>query len=353
MYAANGSCLTHVVCFCQQGSILGSFLLAIFGWLLGALGHDAGHFAASRRPFINDVGLWGISLLCNPIVWQHQHTVAHHSFTNSFDHDPDLHHFDRLLRVHRRFQQKDIYKYQSNWLFVAAAYTLVCFGTCFWIPIDMIREGTLYGVVEWSDRGRPLRALGLWTHLWGYAGFIMVWPFWVHAHWYWALAAVVSHVATSGLIFAVFSQINHLNEASLKTSTRSAHHPVLKDSWAAGQVETSNNFCPQSRLWHFLSNGLNLQIEHHLFPGLNHCHLPRIQATVQMTCEEFGVIYKNYGSWSELMGATLAWLDKLSVEADLGCDPRRCSRRFRKLTAIKAFGASSLLAIEKEPVDTI
>ena len=63
-----------------------------------------------------------------------------------------------------------------------------------------------------------------------------------------------------------------------------------------------------------LSNGLNLQIEHHLFPGLNHCHLHHIAPVVRETCEEFGVDYKCYDTWSDLMTATLRWYEKLSVD---------------------------------------
>jgi fatty acid desaturase len=260
-----------------------------------------------------------MSLLSNPVMWQHQHTYAHHSHTNSFDHDPDLHHFARVLRVHWRFQPAEHYKYQSNWMFVMCVYALVCVGTCFWIPLGLLREGNLYGIVEWSDRGRrPWLVVGLCLHLVVYVCCIMIWPFFVHSHWSSALAAATVHMGTSGLVFAIFSQINHLNEASLelpeKRRDRHADHPVLRDSWAVAQVETSNNFCPGSTVCHILSNGLNLQIEHHLFPGLNHCHLPLIQATVQATCEEYGVCYKSYHSWSDLMGATLAWLSKLSVE---------------------------------------
>jgi len=289
---------------------------------MGALGHDAGHYAASRRwPWINDVAVWGMSLLCNPVLWQHQHTFAHHSHTNELEHDPDLHHFSTFLRVHRRFRQSQVYQYQANRIFVVFAYTFVVFGTCFWIPWGMIQEGSLYGMVEWTDRQRPWRAAGLFLHLILYSGMILVLPFWVADSWWLAAVAVVAHVATSGLLFAVFSQINHLNEASLdpdQFAKRNASlEPVLQNSWAVQQVETSNNFCPRSALWHVLSNGLNLQIEHHLFPGLNHCHLHRIQPTVQAVCEEYGVCYKSYGSWSELMQATLSWLDRLSSEPEL------------------------------------
>ena len=292
-------------------------MLAIFGWLIGALGHDAGHFAASRRPWINDAGVWAMSLLCNPIMWQHQHTFAHHSHTNSFDHDPDLHHFVSFLRVHRRFQQSDVYKYQSNRFFVFFAYAFVVFGTCFWIPWGMIQEGSLYSMVEWTDRQRPWRTAGLILHFMAYTVLVLLLPFWVHVNWLAALGAAVVHVATSGLLFAIFSQINHLNEGSLDFDTKrhEERDPALNQSWAVAQIETSNNFCPDSALWHMLSNGLNLQIEHHLFPGLNHCHLHLIQPTVQAVCQEHGVMYKSYASWSELMHATLAWLERLSTEA--------------------------------------
>jgi fatty acid desaturase len=337
---------------------LGSFAFALLGWLFGSLGHDAGHFSASRSPFLNDLGvLVGMSLLCNPIVWQHQHTFAHHSGTNDFHHDPDLHHFTTLLRVHRRFQQHFIYQYQSQYLYVLFAYLLVVFGTCFWIPIGMIRDGTLYGLVDWTDRDRNRSYYGLYLHWLVYAIGILVWPFLVHERWYHALLAVVVHVGTTGLVFALFSQINHLNEHSFPdddvndddddktsivdtsssntattvttgtatvgpatTTATAAPSPstplkqMLQQSWAARQVITSNNFCPQSRLWHTLSNGLNLQIEHHLFPGLNHCHLPLIQATVQNMCDQYDVPYKSYDSWSAIMTATLHWLNRLALE---------------------------------------
>eukprot|EP00543_Licmophora_paradoxa_P011170 CAMPEP_0202479434 /NCGR_PEP_ID=MMETSP1360-20130828/94983_1 /ASSEMBLY_ACC=CAM_ASM_000848 /TAXON_ID=515479 /ORGANISM="Licmophora paradoxa, Strain CCMP2313" /LENGTH=300 /DNA_ID=CAMNT_0049106763 /DNA_START=547 /DNA_END=1446 /DNA_ORIENTATION=- len=288
-----------------RGSILGSFFFGVFGWLIGSLGHDAGHMAASHRGWINDIGVWGMSLLCNPMQWQHQHTYAHHSHTNEFDHDPDLHHFHLLLRVHRRIKNEDVFKYQQYAPFVFFAYTFVVFGSCFWIPLGMIQTGFLYGMVEWTDRNRPLRAFAMYAHMVWYVSIIMIVPFLVCTTWYKALASVIVHMWTSGLLFGIFSQVNHLNESSLdadsKTRNNSNRSHMLKNSWAAAQVETSNNFASGSHLWHILSNGLNLQIEHHLFPGLNHSHLWRIAPVVEETCREFGVNYKCYKSWGEVM----------------------------------------------------
>ena len=257
------------------------------------------------------------------MMWQHQHTFAHHSHTNEFDHDPDLHHFSTLLRVHRSFAQQGIYKYQRHSWFVAFAYTFVVFGECFWIPLDMIQTGALYGLCDWTDRNRPLRALGMVLHLVCYVGFTMVLPFFTASSAWTALACAIAHVWTSGLLFGIFSQINHLNESCLEAdmdnrsqTTNGKRSDMLKRSWAAAQVETANNFAPQSALWHILSNGLNLQIEHHLFPGINHSHLHRIAPIVEQTCREYGVNYKCYNSWAEVMNGTLRWLDQLSLEPD-------------------------------------
>jgi len=307
------SCLIVSASYHVRGSIRGAFLFAVFGWLIGALGHDGGHFAVSCRPFVNDLSLWGISLLCNPVMWQHQHTYAHHSHTNDYDHDPDLHHFTVFLRVHRRFKHDKIYGLQRNTVFVFFAYAFVVFGTCIKIPLGMIKTGTLYGIVEWTDGKRPLRAFMMLAHYALYIGTILIAPFFSGRPWYVALLAGVTHMATSGILFAIFSQINHLNEHSIETD---GSCDLVKTSWAANQVVTSNNFATRSFAWHVLSNGLNLQIEHHLFPGLNHCHLHLIAPTVRQTCEEFGVPYKSYETWSELMGATLGWLDALSVDEE-------------------------------------
>jgi linoleoyl-CoA desaturase len=186
----------------------------------------------------------------------------------------------------------------------------------------MLREGSLYGMVEYTDRKRPWRAFGMVAHLVGYTSVVMLLPFFTCTSWYKALASVMIHIATSGLMFGFFSQVNHLNEHSIEGATTrntptasSSKKLCAANSWAAAQVEASNNFCTDSSLWHLLSNGLNLQIEHHLFPGLNHSHLHRIAPVVKATCEEYGVLYKTYDSWSELMRATLEWLDKLSIEA--------------------------------------
>jgi len=307
--------------FHVKGYLVGSFVFSIFAWLIGALGHDAGHRAVSRKAWINDVCLWGISTLCNPIMWQHQHTFAHHSHTNDFHQDPDLHHFQRLLRVHHRFKYESIYAYQRNRIYVIFSYALVVFGTCLWIPIQFLRDGTLYGIVDFTNKNSLQARVSSLAHVVGYTSIILIAPFF-HVGALKATACGVIHMATAGLLFAFFSQINHVNEVSFsrqaivlpdsKPDISSSNTDTRGSSWAMNQILSSNNFASSSLFWHIFSNGLNMQIEHHLFPGLNHCHLHLVKRAVEDTCREHSLEYKEYESFGLIFEATMEWLDVLS-----------------------------------------
>merc|ERR1711862_1020466 len=48
-----------------------------------------------------------------------------------------------------------------------------------------------------------------------------------------------------------------------------------------------------THLW----GGMNYQIEHHLFPALNHAHYKEVSKIVQETCEEFNIPYNSGSSW--------------------------------------------------------
>jgi fatty acid desaturase len=52
------------------------------------------------------------------------------------------------------------------------------------------------------------------------------------------------------------------------------------------QVLTAQDFAHDSLFWWVFSGGLNYQIEHHLFPGVNHEHLPHIKPIVTRLCKK-------------------------------------------------------------------
>jgi fatty acid desaturase len=286
------------------------------------IGHDGGHYAVSRIPFINDVAVWGISFICNPIIWQHQHTYAHHSYTNEHDHDPDLHHFYLLLKYTRADTvMMPWYKQQVHALYVFFALTFTCFGTCYRNTLRVVFERTLHGAVDWTDRERLFRTVGLLLHLIVYVTIIFIVPFFVHRSSWVALLAGIIHIATAGFYFGCMTQVGHITEHALDRDPIQAiekRHTIAKHSWAAEQIETTNDFCPQSTFMYLLSGALCLQIEHHLFPSLNHCHLQLIQPTVEQTCREYNVDYKKYASWSAVMDDTIKYIGSVIESPDDG-----------------------------------
>jgi len=84
-----------------------------------------------------------------------------------------------------------------------------------------------------------------------------------------------------------------------------------KGEWYAMQVESTNNFkvcLPLS----ILCGGLNLQIEHHLFPRLPPARLRQISSEVQEVCAAYGVTYRTDSWWNTLRKA-LAHMRNLSA----------------------------------------
>merc|ERR1711862_872778 len=75
------------------------------------------------------------------------------------------------------------------------------------------------------------------------------------------------------------------------TTTKKPIIPL--NDWAAVQCQTSVNYSSGSWFWNHFSGGLCHQIEHHLFPSICHTNYVYIQDTVQKTCEEYGVPYRN------------------------------------------------------------
>ena len=59
---------------------------------------------------------------------------------------------------------------------------------------------------------------------------------------------------------------------------------------------------------------MNYQIEHHLFPTLNHAHYPEVSKIVQQTCKEFNIPYNIEGDW---LSAIRSYGKFISIMADV------------------------------------
>ena len=77
----------------------------------------------------------------------------------------------------------------------------------------------------------------------------------------------------------------------------------------AHQLHTTANFAAAQ--WWALSGGLDLQIEHHLFPQLSYDHQRAVQPVMRATAAEFGLPYFEYGSLGAGMLTHLRFMDEL------------------------------------------
>ena len=61
-------------------------------------------------------------------------------------------------------------------------------------------------------------------------------------------------------------------DARLRCGTKALGSDVVNHDWAISQVAHTADYSCSSDLWLWLSNGLNHQTAHHLFPGVDWCH---------------------------------------------------------------------------------
>lgn len=269
-----------------------TFLLAtpILAWLsIVNYWHDAMHFALSSNWRVNATLPYLLPLISSPSMWYHQHVVGHHVYTNIGHKDPDLAHAPQLMREHESIKWRTSHLNQarlSNMIFVWS----IASG----IGLNILNDARAtiklsYNNVVSCEKPSMLR---LGAHIGGrilYIYCMHVWPFFYFPHWkawIWAIAPN----ALFSVCFMVNSQINHLNDSCAHASDT---------NFFKHQAATAQNFGKDSLFCYYFSGGLNYQIEHHLFPNLNHCHLPALSPGVKKICEKHGVPYNYVSGYRE------------------------------------------------------
>lgn len=257
--------------------------------------HDACHFSLSTRWWVNAVLPHFTPWLSSPLTWYHQHVVGHHAYPNIGRKDPDLAHAPQLLRHHDTIRWRATHRGQDSTSRTMFIWVVATFGMQVLSDFRMLMQGTYNRVVPMQRIGKAR----LFLHFVGRTLFFFVtyvWPFLVFVSWRedaerdWRRAVLFSFVPQMifSLLFMACSQVNHL--------TPSTTHGASKN-YFRHQVQTAQDFMVHSSLAYWLSGGLNMQIEHHLFPCVCHCHLRALQPMVAALCKKHGVGYHTATSW--------------------------------------------------------
>jgi len=154
--------------------------------------------------------------------------------------------------------------------------------------------------------------------------------------------------AIHGCIFYAFSQVSHVQEecsqhkiGPAEHSAWSHRHPTSKrmndrppretpknaediineesgrvkpKEWAIHQVEHALDYAIDSKFWLHVSNGLNLQVVHHLFPQVGWGHYTELAPIIQEVCSEFGVKYATKPSFFSALSSHYDYLKHINDE---------------------------------------
>jgi delta11-fatty-acid desaturase len=235
----------------------------------------------------------------SPLEWYHQHIIGHHAYPNIPHRDPDLYHNGAMERHTKTLRWRPMHAHQARswvpiWVIGTAA-------MCFLKPLQMFLTGQYNRAVAVMtlSRGRWLQHL---------AGRILafflcyLWPFFVMPAGRACLFAFLP-IAIVSFCFMASSQINHLTDENIDQ---------FSDDYYKQQVLTGHTCAPKSFLTFLFTGGLNLQIEHHLFPTLNHCHLRALQPMVKAVCKKHNVPYHESPSFAVAIGKYIQHLRTLS-----------------------------------------
>eukprot|EP00052_Salpingoeca_macrocollata_P001574 m.26320 g.26320 ORF g.26320 m.26320 type:complete len:446 (-) comp11495_c0_seq1:49-1386(-) len=248
-------------------------------WVMGVnIFHDGSHFGLSRSPVVNKVATYISWYFSSPLEWYHQHVIGHHAYPNIPERDPDLYHNNKMERHTKSLRWRPLHRHQHlTWVPIWFIGTMAM---AFLKPVQMFSTG----FYNRSVRVMPLTKRRTIEHWLGRAlvfAVVYVWPFLLlplHKAVLWAIvpAGLVS------MCFMLSSQVNHLTPENVD---------VFSPDYYAHQVLTSHTFSPNNKLVFWFTGGLNCQIEHHLFPTVNHCHLPKLQPIVKELCTKYGIFY--------------------------------------------------------------
>jgi fatty acid desaturase len=96
-----------------------------------------------------------------------------------------------------------------------------------------------------------------------------------------AIAFILIPYFLSSIIFINVTQVSHIQEE--------VQPETVNENWMRQMVEHSMDYSQDSKLWFFLTGGLNLQSIHHCIPALDSSQLFELYPKFREICKKHGV----------------------------------------------------------------
>ena len=255
--------------------------------------HSASHGAIHPNTKVNDVlTLFADYIGASKYMWFQQHIMFHHKDTNRINRDPDIH------------SAEPIFYFVRNRINRSRLMQIITFPILYLYGLDVIYK--IHAVIG-MEHSRKIPNL-YFKSIKRRASFIFFKLFYLYRiviyPWYQG-----NNLFMSFFFVPFFTGIFLVTTFILSHNTDKMEHTEEDKKnvdWYKMQVESSCTY--KSLIGWFLTDGLNYQIEHHLFPRMNPWHYPQISNTVKAVCKKHNVKYTEYNGFISNMRATLKYL---------------------------------------------
>jgi len=212
--------------------------------------HETAHYTGFKNQTYNSIiSRFVMAHMINTTIWKYDHNYLHHGFTNTI-HDGDFEANKLLIR-----QSPDHIHYFYHRIQYIYVHLLYLFAT--------FVKGPVLAIIHF--RWNILLFVGILYQM--------------------GIVHTLILYGLSGLLFASIAQLSHIQQKCIEQNN------ALKQDFLYNQVLSTMNYKTENPLVRFLCFGLDIQIEHHLFPNIPHSSLRRIQPIVKAFCNQKGIPY--------------------------------------------------------------
>ncbi len=270
-------------------------LLGMFAAFIGFnVCHDAIHGSYSANPTVNKLlGSIFYVIGANPYVWSISHNMVHHTYTNIPDHDEDLVVAPGLIRVSPQDKLTPIMRYQHYYAFL-----LYGLAGLSWVFRKDYMKFYQDNIGSHDNRDKPAKEVfNLFFFKGLYYVLTIVLPLVLidNITWWQFIIGYLSLQIAKGFVLGLVFQLAHIVEGLEFPEPN--EEGMMEEAWAEHQMRTTANFGRKDFITTFLCGGLNMQVEHHLFPKICHTHYQVISDIVKQTAIENGIPYHDATSF--------------------------------------------------------
>lgn len=309
-----------VACYCiyarWTGFVTGLLLGVAGAWIGVTIQHCGNHGAMATSPLPNVLlGLCNDLIGGSSLTWRYHHQVSHHIHTNDETLDEDVRSMYPLLRFDTRLPRMWWHRWQHLYIWVAypALHLAFQLGDFTSLLTNKTVGAEMLGA---SKLEKSTLVLGKAIHY----SLLLAVPYALHGPAA-ALAGAAGYSITLSIILAMVFFVSHnVPESKPLPAGADTREVLFKEvaerDWGVQQVLASCSW--GCTVGNFFTGGLNLQIEHHLFPAISFVHYPAIARVVRDECARRGVRYTHFQTLGCNLSGFLACMKQLGSALDEG-----------------------------------